>query len=236
MGGSLSNKVDRPKILLLDLDGTLLGSRKAVAQIIFISSFATKVRREKLGPLSALRFLKELRASMEQPETFDLTNAGRADVIYRKWLKNASIPLPQLIHGVFETMKPGFYTMKGAAEFLKWAKEEKFRLVLATNPLWPRSVVEMRLGWGGLGPEAFEFITSAENMHYCKLQRHYYPELLSHLGARAQDCVMVGDSLVKDAHSAEAGIRFFHFNPREIENNEYRGGGFKKLRIFLGER
>ena len=47
-------------------------------------------------------------------------------------------------------------------------KDKGYRLILATNPLFPPVATNTRVRWAGLKPEDFEYITYYDNSHYCK--------------------------------------------------------------------
>ena len=48
------------------------------------------------------------------------------------------------------------------------------QVVLATNPLFPAVGVATRLGWIGLTPGDFQYVTSYENSSYCKPNPAYF--------------------------------------------------------------
>ena len=57
---------------------------------------------------------------------------------------------------------------------IKHLKEKGYNLVVATNPLFPITAIKNRIEWAGLDHNDFSFITSFEDMHYCKPQIDYY--------------------------------------------------------------
>ena len=65
-----------------------------------------------------------------------------------------------------------------AAEAVLLLKGMGFRLVLATNPLFPAVGTEARIRWAGLSPKDFELYTTYENSRYCKPNLDYYWEIL----------------------------------------------------------
>lgn len=80
------------------------------------------------------------------------------------------------------------------------------RIVLATNPLFPEIAVEERLRWAGLKADAFDMVTTAENMHYCKPNPKYYLEIAAAIAVDPRFCLMVGDDPVQDGAAACAGM------------------------------
>lgn len=49
------------------------------------------------------------------------------------------------------------------AECIDILKEKGYQLVVATNPVFPEIAVYERLGWAGLNPEDFSYLTTYEN-------------------------------------------------------------------------
>ena len=51
-----------------------------------------------------------------------------------------------------------------AAELIRTLKDRGYRLILATNPIFPATATESRIRWAGLEPDDFEFRTTYENV------------------------------------------------------------------------
>lgn len=96
-----------------------------------------------------------------------------------------------------------------AATVVQLAKELGFRTVLATNPIFPRDATEIRLGWAGLSPADFEWITTYENTSYCKPNPLYFRTLAEQLGLQPQECLMVGNDAAEDLAAIQAGMQVF---------------------------
>ena len=95
---------------------------------------------------------------------------------------------------------------------MDWAKDH-YTLTLATNPVWPPEVVEMRIRWAGLDPAIFKSITHAKIMHACKPSIEYYEEILAHEGFEASHCMLIGNEVRMDLPAVRAGIRVFIIDP-----------------------
>lgn len=79
-----------------------------------------------------------------------------------------------------------------AAETVRKIKRKGLKLILATNPIFPRNAVISRIRWAGLEPSDFEYITDYENSRYCKPNPEYYNEILNKLNLQPVECLMVG--------------------------------------------
>lgn len=93
------------------------------------------------------------------------------------------------------------------------AKELGFRVVLATNPIFPHIATQSRARWAGFDLEEFEFYTTYENAGYCKPNPNYYRFILEKLNVKPEECLMVGNDVEEDAVAAGSlGIRTFIVN------------------------
>lgn len=81
-----------------------------------------------------------------------------------------------------------------------------WRVVLATNPIFPREVVEARLAWAGLADLPFEPITSYENSRHCKPHPGFFLDLLTHLDRPPEACLMVGNDSCHDLAAGRVGM------------------------------
>lgn len=93
-----------------------------------------------------------------------------------------------------------------ARPVVEWALGQGYRVVIATNPLFPRRAVEWRLTWAGIPPVEFPDleITSYERYHFAKPQPAYYAEILARLGVRPDEALMVGNDWGQDILPAAA--------------------------------
>ena len=92
-----------------------------------------------------------------------------------------------------------------------------WRAVLATNPIFPRSVVDARVAWGGLDITRFDHVTAYETAHFCKPNPAFFTEILANLRVDAAHCLMVGNDTLHDLAASRAGITTCLLNPWVIE-------------------
>ena len=127
----------------------------------------------------------------------------------------------------------------GAGEFVSAAYEKGYRLVLATNPIFPTVAVMERLRWAKVDPDLFEFIPGLESMGSCKPQARYFEELATRLDTEPAACLMVGNDVQQDLPASDAGMDTFLVEGQVVD----RGtggltpdgrGGFSELAEYLG--
>jgi FMN phosphatase YigB (HAD superfamily) len=190
--------------------------------------------KKGVGPLQALRALRALRKGVEEDAT-DLCNADRAIRNLAHTLsideKTARQMAMDLTLHVFEGLSHCFYPIPGAYQLVEGLKDE-FDLILATNPVWPREVVEIRLKWAGVPATWFRFISSNETMHSCKPSLNYYRELIERQNLDPAHSLMIGDSKKKDLPARDTGMSVFLLsNSKDLKKMEERvwTGNFPSL-------
>jgi FMN phosphatase YigB (HAD superfamily) len=189
--------------LLIDLDDTLLinpidefmrGYLKLLSQ--FLSPFvppnlmipqllkSTDLMVEKAHPYRTLE------------ETFD------SDFYPALGLDTQKIKpiIDHFYNEIFPTLRDSTSPQPGAVQLIEHAITSGYKIVIATNPLFPRSAITQRLEWAGFGVDSYPFdlITSYEIMHFAKPKSAYYAEILGQLGWPDQPVCMVGNSLEFD--------------------------------------
>ena len=125
-----------------------------------------------------------------------------------------------------------------AAEVVRTAKEKGFRVVLATNPLFPKIATESRIKWAGLNPEEFELLTSFETSYFCKPNLNYYREVCDTLNVSPEECLMVGNDAKEDMIAAQLGMKVFlltdcMINKEGTDISVYPNGSFDELITYI---
>lgn len=195
------------KWILIDLDNTLVASNPARLKFYFIFYFIFHSRKQGLSIRESLVLLKLMKKALY--EKGHLSNIQRVShSIGQSSLKTkiGERQIQAVLTQTFFSMKKEFSAIAGATELIHKLKQ-KSQVVLATNPIWPLAVTEMRLALIGLQPSDFALITHNENMATVKPDPEYFQELLTKLKISADECVMIGDNPLKDGVAALAKIR-----------------------------
>lgn len=85
-----------------------------------------------------------------------------------------------------------------SVELVRAAREQADRVILATNPLFPRCGQQTRLSWLDLKDTDFDWVTDYTNSHFCKPNPAYYREILSRFDLDPADCLMIGNDMEED--------------------------------------
>lgn len=113
--------------------------------------------------------------------------------------------------------------------------------VLATNPLFPQIATQKRAAWAGINVDDFLDYTTYENCHYCKPNPKYYEELLTKLGMKAEETLMIGNDVEEDMNAASSlGMKVFlvtdHvLNPKNRDIDAYPHGDFDDALAYIKE-
>ena len=89
------------------------------------------------------------------------------------------------------------------------AKSLGFRVVLATNPIFPAVATKVRIDWAGLEESDFEYISTYENSRHAKPNLEYYREICEKIGVKPEECLMVGNNVDEDMITEKLGMKVF---------------------------
>lgn len=219
--GPLASCSIKVTTLLFDLDGTLVDLRPTGLRIRFMIRAFLRF----FGAIPSWQIPRAFSQAMHnlQNNTSEKTNyeefvdtlasyskAGPAEIERRTRL---------LISEDFSRFSSSFIPIPDAYETLLLARKLGYRVVLATNPVWPIDAILMRISWGGLHLFPFDFISHSEIMTRAKPSPEYYEQLLDMLATSPDDCLMIGNDPVKDLPAREAGIRTFLLERPEMKVN-----------------
>ncbi len=113
------------------------------------------------------------------------------------------------------------------------------KVVVATNPVFPRPLVEARLQWGNMEEFPFDLVTCYENSRYCKPHPGYFADILQALELAPEQCLMVGNDTVQDLSASRAGIATFLLDTWLIDRGgrwqaDFRGGHAELCQLLEG--
>jgi FMN phosphatase YigB (HAD superfamily) len=126
-----------------------------------------------------------------------------------------------------------------AREFCEKSYQAGYRLIIATQPVFPEIAIMKRIKWAGLEDIPFQLITHIENMNACKPHQIYFRQLMKKLNTTGEFCLMVGNDVAMDLAAKNSHIRTFylqnnrHQSPEKIENADHVGN-FSDLASLLG--
>ena len=200
------------KTILFDLDGTLLPMDQEVFVKTYMKLLAAQMAPYGYDPQLLVKGLWDGTAAM-------VKNDGRSTNETVFW--NTFCALMGRDARKDEAVFEAFYREEfqraravcgfapQAAETVRGLKKRGFRVVLATNPVFPAVATQSRVRWAGLTPGDFDFYTTYENSSFCKPNPAYYREILDRIGCPGEACVMVGNDVSEDMAAETLGMRTF---------------------------
>lgn len=213
------------EVFLFDLDGTLLNIEAEEFLKYYFGALSTKFQdlcadqEEFIGLLmgSTEKMIRNDGSRSNQEafmedfmEKMGITDQAVAEKIRERF--------EQFYQSEFKALDQHFeLDRETPAEIIEHLKAQGKKLVLATNPLFPKEAVAARLGWIGIDASDFELLTHYENMSYAKPNPNYYQEILEKIDADPEECLMVGNDLKEDAVASELGIKTLIIEDKLIE-------------------
>lgn len=195
--------------LLVDLDDTLLGNDMAT----FVPAYLQGLGKHLSKHASPERLLPALLAAtqkMIQNERPDRSLEQIFDEAFYPGLGLDKQVMWDSIESFYAEIFPALQVLTRyrpeAEALIEHAIDCGYRVVIATNPLFPRTAILQRLAWAGISPQKYplSLITSYETFHFTKPNPAYFAEILAHLGWPEGPVVMVGDDLLNDIAPARS--------------------------------
>ena len=201
-----------PLAILFDLDDTLLANPMATFVPAYFRAL-TEYMADELPPRLLVDQLLLATRAMDEDRDPERSNEQAFVEAFFPGLGRDPSQLKPVFDRFYEEAFPGLRRLTGqvpgAREAVRWALDGGRQVVIATNPLFPRTAILQRIEWAGLTLDELpiDLVTTYENMHATKVCPAYYEEIAERLGRRPAECVMVGDNWSWDvAHSMAAGM------------------------------
>jgi HAD superfamily hydrolase (TIGR01549 family) len=189
--------------LLVDLDDTLLQNSMEIFAPPYYKALSSYLA-EFVAPEVMLPKLLEGTNAMLKNTDPAITLEHSFDRIFYPGIgvskEDLHPSLVQFYNIVFPKLEKYTHQIPAAIEMISDALEIGLKIVVATNPLFPLIAIQQRLQWAGLNANniPFELIACYEEFHFTKPNPAYFQEIISKLGIKANDCVMVGNDLDMD--------------------------------------
>ncbi len=230
----------KTKGILFDLDGTLLPMDLSVftksyfsllIQDLALHGFSFEKAKEGLER-GVFRMEKNDGAKTNESvfwETFHSINSARQDevAIFESFYDTEFIKLRKVC---------GFD--KRAALCVRKAREKAEKVILATNPLFPRTATEQRIIWSGCSVHDFDYVTTFEDFSFCKPNLAYYEQVLKKANLVPEECLMIGNDIDEDMIAEKLGMSVFLLTPCLINRSmeavdRFPHGDFDDLLHYL---
>lgn len=196
-----------PLTLLLDLDDTLLENSAETFLPVYIRTLSEYLSPHARPDKVAAQLMFASQAMIENQDP-SRTLEQTFDEQFYPPLGLRKEDLREVIDNFYREVYPRLEILTKPRQesrlLVNTALNAGAQVVIATNPVFPRTAIEQRIRWAGLDPSKFALITSFENFHFAKPNTTYYAELLGQLGWHPEPILMVGNSIDDDIKPAAA--------------------------------
>ena len=229
------------KYVFFDLDGTLL----PMDQDLFINKYFG----ELVNTFKPLGYdSKKLIDTVAKGTFAMIKNDGKVSNEDVVWKVAASLYGKEILDDKdkFEDFyKTRFQDVRSSCGFnpkakviIDYLKSKNVKMVLATNPLFPKIATTSRIKWAGLDPNDFILYTTYENSYHCKPNLQYYDDICSLLNINPKEVLMVGNDVGEDMCVDKLGMDTFLLtdcliNRKNIDIDLYKHGDFDSLLNYL---
>lgn len=229
------------KAILFDLDGTLLPMDQEVFVRDYLGRMAAFLAPHGYDPQLLTKALWAGTGAMVKNDG-KVKNEDVFWYVFNTFLgkdaKQDEALFQEFYTTVFQQSKDSCGYNPMAAEAVREIQAMGYRVILATNPMFPAIATHSRIRWAGLNPEDFELITTYENSRFCKPNPDYYREILGKLLLDGAECLMVGNDAGEDMVAGSLGMKTFLLTDCLINRtgediSQYPNGGFSELLHYI---
>ena len=228
------------KAALFDLDGTLLPLDDRFIESYF-SSLAKKLQPYGYDPDLLIKTIWKALAA-EAVNDGKITNRDMFWKVFKSVFGEDSIKdepiFDEYYRNEFQKVKDVCSPTPKAKQIVDMLRSKGIRVILATNPIFPKVATDSRIRWAGMEPEDFDMYTTFEDIGVSKPNLDYYRLFLDRFGLDPKDCVMVGNDVEEDMVAEELGMKVFlmdHYiiNRNNADTSRYPTGDFDDLIEYL---
>lgn len=230
------------KYIFFDLDGTLLPMDTDTFTNKYFELLA-----EKFSPLGYDHNLlvKAIYGGMKAM----IMNDGKSTNETRFW--QAFVEISGYLKSDVESIFLDFYNnefnslvsectcTEDSNQLIKILKDKGYKIVLATNPIFPRVATFNRIKWANMAPNDFELITVYEDCKYCKPNELYYEEIAEKLNISLKDIIMCGNDVLEDMVTCQKCgmkpilITDYILNNKNLDISKYEKFSLKEFKNYI---
>ncbi|HZJ89619.1 MAG TPA: HAD family hydrolase [Bacilli bacterium] len=229
------------KIILFDLDGTLLPMEQDYFLTSYLKLIGNEMAAHGYDPHELVSVIMQGTEKMLQNDG----NKTNEEVFWEYFVSvyGERARLDQAkFHAFYIEKFPLLQKTCGYNELtpqlISALKKQGYKLILATNPIFPRVATLERMRWAGLEESDFLLVTTYENSHYAKPNPLYYAEILTKLNAHPSEVMMIGNDTTDDYGAVKQGIKTFFvtddlINKNGLDLKKFPHGSLRDLTAFL---
>jgi len=226
--------------IMFDLDGTLLSIDMNDFEKYYFGSLTEALK----GFVEPAEFSKILFSSMKamvmntEFKTNEVVFMDAMESLVKEDLAEYKTRFGDYYQKGFDVLRNAVLDTREMQEASTALLKKGYKLVIATNPLFPQMAINKRIEWAGLDRKDFSYVSYFEKSHYCKPNIEYYEEILTEIGKRPEECMMVGNDVQEDLIAGKIGIATYlitdHLlNRKNLEIQADHTGSYKDFLRFV---
>ena len=231
----------KTKVVLFDLDGTLLPMDQDIFVKAYFKGIATRLAPHGYDPQALIKGIWAGTNAMIANDGKKTNEAVFWDLfasLFGEKSRDDEPKFAEFYEENFDDVSAVCGYDARADKIVKKIKEKDLKVALATNPIFPQVATRKRMKWAGLDEADFELYTTYENSSYCKPNLDYYRVIMDELGVSAEECLMVGNDFGDDMVVRELGMKVFLLTDNLINKtnediSDIPHGGFDELEAFI---
>ena len=229
------------RYILFDLDGTLLPMDQDTFVKSYFGNLAKKLAPYGYEPEKLIKAIWAGTGAMIKNDgacTNEVAFWNYFATVFGEEARNDEPKFAEFYRTDFQNVQAVCGFNPKANETIQALKAMGYTLALATNPIFPAIATESRMRWAGLEQSDFVHYTTYENSTACKPNLQYYRDVLAAIGAKPEECLMVGNDVAEDMVAAKLGMKVFLLtdciiNKYNEDISGYPQGSFDELMDFV---
>lgn len=231
------------KAILFDLDGTLLPMDQDKFLKLYFKEITEYVcLKKELEPQLFMDAMWRGISAMQNNDgkkTNDAAFFTELEKTFGTYTVERDLPIFDRFYSErFSYVKEACGFSRYSRMIIDFLKERDVKIVLATNPVFPKIATDTRMSWGGIYPEDFDLVTYYDNIGYCKPNIKYYDEIAERIGVLPSECLMVGNDTRDDLSAAKLGMDVYLItdcliNEGNIDISEYKHSSLENFYNYL---
>lgn len=227
--------------IFFDLDGTLLPMNQEQFVQIYFTQLSNHFAPLGFDTQTLLYGIKKGTDAMFHNDG-KITNETLFWNIFTSILKEKKENLePEFEHFYktsFTKTKEATYISPFAVSSVRKLKKKGYKMVVATNPVFPPTATLERIEWAGLNPSDFTLVTTYDNSSFCKPNLNYYQAILTSINQQPKNCIMVGNDTTEDMVCAALGFSTYLItdcliNTKNLPLTYENMGSFQEFESFV---
>ena len=230
------------KNFLFDLDGTLLPMDMKYFVELYVAAFCkcmAPVTKIESKPLMASIWASVAQMARNDGDCLNETVFWRTmNSRCKRDMRVFSDNFDSFYRGEFSVCRAATKVQPLSRITVDFIKQHGGNIIVATNPVFPKSATYTRINWAGLNPNDFSYITTYDNSSACKPNLNYFEEICSVCGIHPEESLMIGNDVDEDMISSRLGFDTFLVTDCLINRSDkslslFRHGDFEDLFDFI---